>query len=224
MSPRGPVGWAPASLPFLALGSRPPLLCSHWALKTLNLGRASLLSGPRCDSAGPAACGGQRSLSAFTAPPSRVKKRYLYLNRTNWPPERRTFQLCPEASGRGLPLQQENSQQPQHGPTPFTASPNVVHSACTGQESCTSLRHLPGLDGRTQGAGHSSWEGTPVPWQQHVALRCQTSPVGPSASRRGLLGCFFKKAAPADPGAFKICKPRHLPRQIQAWPRNRGPR
>lgn len=189
----------------------------------MNLGRASLPSGPRCDSAGPAACGGQRSLSAFTAPPSRVKKRYLYLNRTNWPPERRTFQLCPEASGRGLPLQQENSQQPQHGPTPFTASPNVVHSACTGQESCTSLRHLPGLDGRTQGAGHSSWERTPVPWQQHVALRCH-SPVGPSASSRGLLDCFFKKAGPADPGAFKICKPRHLPRQIQAWPRNRGPR
>lgn len=74
------------------------------------------------------------SLSAVTAPLAHIEKRYLYLNRIYWPPQRRAFQLCPEASGQGLPLQQENSQRPQHGPTPFTASPNYTFSLPTAGE------------------------------------------------------------------------------------------
>lgn len=123
------------------------------------------------------------------------EKRYLYLNRIYWPPQRQAFQHCPEASGQGLPLQQENSQWPQHSPTPFTASPNFIHSACPAQENCT----CQALSQRTQRAGHSSWEGALVPWQQQVAPTYQTSPVVPSVSRGHLLGGSSQQGSRCPP-------------------------
>lgn len=181
-------------MPFLALGSRPP---HSVAPRHVNLepgeGLASLRNG--CADAGQAHSRGHISLSAVTAPLARMEKRYLYLNRIYWPPKGKPSSSAPEASGQGLPLQQENSQRPQHSPTPFTASPNFIHSACPAQENCA----CQALDQYTQRAGHSSWEGALVPWQQQVAPTYQTSPVVPSVSRGHLLGGFSQQGSPCPP-------------------------
>lgn len=179
---------------FLALGSRPPHAVAprHFNLEP-GKSLASLRNG--CADAGQAHSRGHTSLSAVTAPLARMEKRYLYLNRIYWPPQRQAFQHCPEASGQGLPLQQENSQWPQHSPTPFTASPNFIHSACPAQENCT----CQALSQCTQRAGHSSWEGALVPWQQQVAPTYQTSPVVPSVFRGHLLGGFSQQGSPCPP-------------------------
>lgn len=205
-------------MPFLALDSRSP---HSVAPKHFNLepgeGLTSLRSS--CADAGQARGRGPMSLSAVTAPLARMEKRYLYLNRIYWPPQRRAFQLCPEASGQGLPLQQENSQRPQHGPTPFTASPNFIHSACPAQESCA----CQALGQRTQRVGHSSGRGH---WFPGSSRRHQgTKPVQwfPVCLEDTCWVVSNNKAAPAHPGAFEVFKPRYFPQQIHGWPGNLGP-
>lgn len=192
-------------MPFLAPGSRSPhsVAPRHFNLEP-GEGLTSLRSS--CADAGQARGRGHMSLSAVTAPLARMEKRYLYLNRIYWPPQRRAFQLCPEASGQGLPLQQENSQRPQHGPTPFTASPNFIHSACPAQESCTCQT----LGQRTQRAGHSSGRGH---WSPGSSRRHQgTKPVQwfPVCLEDTCWVVSPNKAAPAHPGAFEVFKPRYF--------------
>lgn len=73
-----------------------------------------------------------------------VEKRYLYLNRTSTPAQGQMLLALPRGVGWALALSRIHSSPEGKAPEPFTALSRFVHSACTGQESCTSFGSPPG--------------------------------------------------------------------------------